>query len=61
MFVYIFFKIELFDTWSHGCKSHEGQVLLSHESCSTPLNNEKFQGLLCPPTESIDDDMTEAF
>lgn len=32
----------------------------SRESCSMPLNREVLQGLLCPPTESIEDDMAGA-
>lgn len=32
----------------------------SCESCSLPLNREILQGLLCPPTESIEDDMIGA-
>lgn len=32
----------------------------SCESCSLPLNREMLQGLPCPPTESIDDDMMGA-
>lgn len=32
----------------------------SCESCSMPLNREIFQGLLCPPTELIEDDRTGA-
>lgn len=32
----------------------------SYESCLLPLNREILQGLLCPPTELIDDYMIEA-